>query len=75
MGRTPRDQVSIPLGQGDVFRRQQQLFKQGATKTFQSLWDRAMSFDCTEKTTRMGALPSFQSLWDRAMSFDFYLDL
>ena len=36
---------------------------------FQSLWNRAMSFD-EESQSHFNLLGTFQSLWNRAMSFD-----
>ena len=37
----------------------------------QSLWNRAMSYDCI-KTLLNKILILSQSLWNRAMSYDFY---
>ena len=59
--------VSIPLEQGNVFRR---FFdKYNRRLGSQSLWNRAMSFDILsdpeENTNSLS-----QSLWNRAMSFD-----
>ena len=40
----------------------------GDGSTFQSLWNRAMSFDV--KLSEFDTLDMFQSRWNRAMSFD-----
>ena len=59
--------VSIPLEQGNVFRR---LNDEEVIKTeSQSLWNRAMSFDL-EALDKLLGISKSQSLWNRAMSFD-----
>ena len=59
--------VSIPLEQGNVFRRSyEQIVGVGQS---QSLWNRAMSFDFHQYINNF-LNESSQSLWNRAMSFD-----
>ena len=65
---TLQGKVSIPLEQGNVFRLRQTQNK-GGRKSFQSLWNRAMSFD-VEFFRVIIKDDTFQSLWNRAMSFD-----
>ena len=60
--------MGIPLEQGGVFR----LYVYFFTKqrySFQSLWNRAGSFD-DNANTRVDKSGEFQSLWNRAWSFD-----
>ena len=60
--------VSIPLEQGNVFRHVFEALSKENIK-FQSLWNRAMSFDNVFADGR-GFAGKSQSLWNRAMSFD-----
>ena len=60
--------VPIPLEQGSVFRRAEDL-DHSRPQTSQSLWNRAVSFD-NQKITGIGIAGKSQSLWNRAVSFD-----
>ena len=61
--------VSIPLEQGNVFRRIVGDSLDWLSRQSQSLWNRAMSFDHKHFVeARVRNLS--QSLWNRAMSFD-----
>ena len=61
--------VSIPLEQGNVFRHGTDTSYEVHHCKFQSLWNRAMSFDSIIEQEEDEFL-AFQSLWNRAMSFD-----
>ena len=66
---TPMKHVSIPLEQGGVFRPNAGYFVPTGKAVFQSLWNRAGSFDFLGRVM-FGAFAWFQSLWSRAGSFD-----
>ena len=68
----PPLKVSIPLEQGGVFRRHFFNFLKAKIQ-FQSLWNRAGSFDLQEEREFLAGIKS-QSLWNRARSFDLFHD-